>query len=142
MGLFDFLRSKPTNAPDRLQVAQALEQQKKLHQLLSGMGMYDDGVDADELPNGIGEFGATSDNPIPCHTISGSTSYLERLRTTDGAKVTYRRQGSFGSKVSSHPVDGYDISHPDGRMLATIYISPYQKRISGKAPRGFTLSAF
>ena len=38
-----------------------------------------------------------------------------------------------------YPIDGYSILHPDGRRLAVLYLSPYHKRNSEKAPRGFTL---
>jgi len=101
--------------------------------------MGEDGVDADEMPNGNGEFGLALSNPIPCHTIVGGYAYLDRLRSSDGAKIKYDRIGSFGSDVSSHPVDGYVISDTNGQKLANIYISPYQKRNSNKAPKGFKL---
>jgi hypothetical protein len=34
----------------------------------------------------------------------------------------------------------YTVRHPDGSVLATLYLSPYHKRNSEKAPRGFTLA--
>lgn len=99
-----------------------------------------DGVDADEMPNGKGEFGISPSNPVPCKTVFGSTAYLGRLRTHEGTKVVHERAGSVDSDVSPHPVDAYEISHPNGRRVATLYISPYQTRISGKAPSGFKLA--
>lgn len=98
------------------------------------------GLGVDELPNGRGEFGLSPSNPIPCKTIFGSTAYLVRFRMPDGIKVVYERIGSMNSDASPYPVDAYAISHPDGRKLATLFISPYQKRISGKAPRAFKLA--
>jgi hypothetical protein len=98
------------------------------------------GVDANELPNGHGEFGLTPTNPIPCKTVFGSTAYLGRLRASDGTKVKYERIGSVQSDVSPNPIDAYDVAHRDGRKLATIYISPYHQRISERAPRGFALA--
>jgi hypothetical protein len=111
-------------------------------ELLDAMGaMCEGGVDADEMPNGSGEYGLAANNPIPCRTILGSTAYLGRLRAADGTKVNYERIGSIRSDVSPQPVDVYEISHRTGqRPLAKLYISPYQKRISGKAPRGFILA--
>src|SRR5438105_321839 len=91
------------------------------------------------MPNGRGEFGLVSTNPIPCKTVFGSTVYLSRLRASDGAKVVYRRLGSFASDVSPRPIDAYQISHPNGNKLGTLFISPCQNRVSGKAPRGFNL---
>jgi hypothetical protein len=102
--------------------------------------MCETGVDADEMPNGTGEYGLTATNPIPCKTIFGSTAYLGRLRAADGAKVAYERLGSTQSSVSAYPIDIYGVTHPNGRSIATLYISPYHKRISAKAPRGFILA--
>ena len=136
-----FLRSwfeKPKTEWDALNENPMFQQQKELFEAISLMS--EDGVDADEMPNGRGEFGMTSSNPIPCKTVFGSTAYLGRLCTLDGTKVVYERTGSVGSDLSPHPVDAYEISHPNGQKLATLFISPYQKRISGKAPKGFKLT--
>ena len=139
MGLFDIFRKMPKSLLDALNENPLFKQQKELYDAMSLM--CQDGVDADEMPNGHGEFGMTPSNPIPCKTVFGSTSYLARLRATDGAKVVYNRIGSFGSDVTPHPVDGYEISHPNGQKLATLYISPYQQRISSRPPKGFTLAS-
>ena len=120
-----------------LQESPIIQQQKALFDAM--ILMCEDGVDADEMPNGTGEFGMTSSNPIPCKTVFGSIAYLGRLRTLGGIKVAYERAGSVASDVSPHPVDAYEVLHPDGHKLATLFISPYQKRISCKAPRGFKL---
>lgn len=136
-----FLRSwfaKPRTAWDTLNENPMFQRQKELFEAMSLMS--DDGVDADEMPNGRGEFGMTSSNPIPCKTVFGSTAYLGSLRTLDGSKVVYERVGSVSSDVSTRPVDAYELSHPNGKKLATIFISPYQKRISNKAPKGFKLA--
>ena len=137
MSLLDMFRRKPESVLDALNENPIFRQQKDLYERLSLM--CEDGVDADELPNGQGEFGMTASNPIPCKTTFGSTAYLARLRTLDGTKVVYERLGHVRSDVIPHPVDFYAISHPNGQELATLYISPYQKRISNKAPRGFKL---
>jgi hypothetical protein len=138
MGLFDLLRGKPKSALDVLQSSPEFRQQKELFDAMSAM--CEGGVDADEMPNGTGEYGLTATNPIPCRTVFGSTSYLGRLRAADGSKVNYERIGSTQSEVSPQPIDMYEISHQTGKKLATLYISPYQKRISGKAPRGLILA--
>ena len=139
--LFDRFERKPTSLweaiKETLTMPKALKQQKALYNQMCLT--CEDGVDADEMPNAIGEFGMTPSNPIPCKTILGSRAYLSRLRTTDGFSIAYTRSGSFGSDVTPHPVDCYQISHPNGEHLATLYISPYQKRVSRKAPLGFQL---
>lgn len=116
------------------------EAMRALDEMKSAMGLSSaDGTDADELPNSHGEFGTTLSNPIPCNSIMGSRLYLESLRTTDGSKITSERIGSFTSPVTTSPVDMYKITHTNGKELATLYLSPYQKRNSGKAPREFKL---
>lgn len=137
MSLFNLFRKKPTTVLDVLNKIPEYQQQKKLYEAMSLM--CEDGVDADEIPDGQGEFGMNASNPIPCKTIYGSTSYLGRLRTLDGIKVVYERVGSVNSAVSNNPVDAYEVSHPNGEKLATLFISPYHKRISNKAPKGFNL---
>ena len=131
MGIFDKFRKRKPN-PD---IDEILKTQLALHAALSHGG----GVDADELPNGTGPFGFDPNNPIPCKTVLGSMAYLERLHTWDGVKVKAERIGSFGSEVVDSPIDGYKLTRPDGTDLGTIYISPYQGRISNKAPEGFKL---
>lgn len=122
---------------DALQSNPIFQRQKQIFDLMSAM--CEDGCDTDELPNGHGEFGHEPTNPIPTKTVFGSTSYLARLRAPDGAKVLHERKGSLIAEVSPHPIDEYTISHPNGTVLATLYLSPYQKTNSEKAPTGFTL---
>jgi hypothetical protein len=114
---------------DELSENSIFQEQMALHDAIAQL--CEVGVDADEMPGGTGPFGLSADNPIPCKTIFGSTSYLTRLRTLDGAKVSYERIGSVVSKLTPHPVDIYDISVADGTTLPALFISPYQKRISG-----------
>jgi hypothetical protein len=137
MGLFDIFRKKPTSILDALHSLPDFKKQKELFDALNLL--CEDGIDADEMPNGQGEFGMESTNPIPCKTVFGSTAYLGRLRTLDGTKVVYERSGSIMTDLSPHPIDMYKISHPNGQKLTTLYISPYQKRVSRKAPQGFSL---
>ena len=135
MGLFDFLKpKKPRTAWDVLQENPLFQQQKALFDAMSKV--CEAGCDTDELPNALGEFGLEPTNPIPTKTIFGSTYYLSLLRAQDGAKVLYERRGSRSSEVTQMPIDIYEIKHPDGRLLATLYFSPYQRRNSQKAPQG------
>lgn len=116
---------------------EVFQEQMQLFDAMSAM--CEDGCDSDELPNGYGEFGLERTNPIPTKTIFGSTCYLARLRAPDGAKVIYEREGSFTSENIPHPIDGYVITHPTGTPLGMLYLSPYHKKNSEKAPKGFTL---
>ena len=138
MGLFDLFRSKPQSMLDALQSLPEAQEQKDLFDAMSAL--CEDGTDADEIPSGTGKFGLTSTNPIPCKTVFGSTAYLSRLRAPDGTKVVHQRLGSTHSPVSPNPIDIYEIAHQTERALATLYISPYQRRNSEKAPLGFMLA--
>lgn len=129
--------AEPKTVWDTLHANSTLQQQRELAEAMSLM--CEDRVDADELPNSEGEFGKTPSNPIPCKAVFGNTAYLSRLRTLDGTKVVYERTGSTTSDVTSHPVDMYKISRPNGDRLATLYISAYHKRNSAKIPQGFQL---
>ena len=140
MGFFDRFKKQPAPRNVQTNAAPMSEQQRALFELMSAMESMGEGVDADEMPGGTGEFGMNPDNPVPCRTIVGSMAYLASLRAADGSKVTAERLGSHGSNVSSSPVDCYLIRHADGRELAKIFISPYQGRVSRKAPQGFRLA--
>src|SRR5262245_11151288 len=130
----DFPGLDPESVWDVLRKNPNFQKQKEMFEFQSLL--CESGVDADELPNAQGEFGMTPSNPVPCKTVFGSNAYLDRLRAPDGSKVVYRRVGYLPSNITPQPVDAYVLYHSNGEKLATIYISPYQKRISGKAPRG------
>lgn len=96
-------------------------------------------VDADGLPNAFGAFGLSVANPIPTRSILESRKYLERLRSADGARVTYERIGSVTSEISEWPIDVYRVTCTKGLELGTLYFSPYHRRTSARVPRGFGL---
>ena len=138
--LNNFLRTrrKPVTNPhkdDSLYTSQ-----KKLHDLMQEL--CENGCDEDEILDGKGEFGYSVNNPIPINTILETHSYLSRLRTLDGEKVRYFKLGSTSSKVSLHKVQCYRIKNVKGEDLAVLYLSPFQKKTSEKAPRGFKLAVY
>ena len=97
------------------------------------------GTDKDVMPEGYGEFGLEITNPIPTSSIPDSYFYLNSLRTQNGSKITFNRIGGMSAQNISHTIDAYTIS-ANGQELATIYICPYNKKTSTKAPKGFMLS--
>ena len=101
--------------------------------------MENKGTDKDVMPEGYGEFGLEITNPIPVHTVAGNQIYLERLHTADGVKVTYKRIGSMRAPNIPSIIDGYTI-FAKGKEIATLYICPYNKKNSEKAPKGFQLA--
>ena len=111
-----------------------------LKEVFNAMGeLAADGCDSDEIPGAQGEFGFHLSNPVPTNTTMGSRSYLGKLRTGAGGQVMYERIGSFSSPISDMPVDGYELRDSEGMELGVIYISPYHRRNSNKAPSGFEL---
>ena len=96
------------------------------------------GTDQDEMPEGYGEFGLEITNPIPTSSIPQNRFYLNRLRTIDNLTVTYDRIGSMRAKNIQSLIDGYRI-FVNGKQIATLYICPYNKKTSTKAPKGFKL---
>ena len=132
MGLFDFLRSKKKDEQETAELLKALIQ----YQLDSSK----DGVDTDDIPEGYGPYGLCKTNPIPTHGIFGSNEYLSQLRTKDGRTIESSRIGSTGAPdVTSGSIDMYRISS-EGVDLGTVYLCPYHKRNSIKAPEGFVLT--
>ena len=110
---------------------------KELYDVMNSLS--EGGCDTDEIPGAEGEFAWDVSNPVPTHTTFGSTSYLTRLRTPSGEKISYERIGSFGSPASEMPVDGYELKDAAGNELSIIYLSPDQKRNSEKPPSGLVL---
>jgi hypothetical protein len=107
---------------------------KELFEAMSDLS--EGGCDTDEIPGAKGKFGWDASNPIPTRTTLGSTSYLARLQTHYGKAIFYERVGSFVSPASTMPVDGYELQDSDGNDLGVIYISPYHRRNSQRAPEG------
>lgn len=100
--------------------------------------IWSSGTTTDSIPGGYGDYGLVATNPIPTVCIRGSERYLAKLRFA-GAPVKHSRAGSVGSEVTGGSIDVYKLSQ-HGRDVGTIYICPYHRRDSKKAPKGFSLS--
>jgi len=98
-----------------------------------------EGTDQDEMPEGYGEFGLTITNPVPAASIPESYLYLQNLKTVSGSEITYDRIGSMQAPNIKATIDGYKI-FGNGSQIATIYICPYNKKTSAKAPKGFKIA--
>lgn len=132
MGLFDFFGKKKKEDQEAAELLNAIIQ----YQVESRK----DGVDTDEIPNGYGPLGLSKTNPIPTRGVPGSNEYLARLRTKEGRSVESSRLGSTSAKdVTSGMIDMYNVSS-GGVSLGTVYLCPYHKRNSEKAPEGFRLA--
>lgn len=94
-------------------------------------------TDQDEIPGAVGRFGYDPSNPIPIHGVPNSKFYLNKLRQSDGQPINFQREGSTSHESINFPIDQYLIFGPDEEELGRIYISPYHKKCSEKAPDGF-----
>jgi hypothetical protein len=133
MGLFDIFRRKPVTVLDALRRSPEFQRQNELFEAMSAI--CEDGTDRDEMPNGEGEYGLVSGNPVPCRTVFGSTSLLGKLRAPDGTKVIFERIGSEISSVSAFSIDKYRITHVSGQPLPAVFISPTRSEIQRSLQR-------
>ena len=153
MGLFS-RKKKPfqKNAPnDAVALLQLFADAKAKHgedeakaQLMAAMlaqqvARCQKGCDIDEIPGGTGEFGLALTNPVPVCGIPSNEKYLGSLRTIHGERITWKRIGSFSAGNIANPIDGYAIASETGQDLGALYISPYHRRTSQKAPKGFRI---
>lgn len=118
--------------------------------------IYAQGVFADEIPSGFGEYGLVATNPIPSISVRSSNEYIGKLRTKVDhsafiaagihfqpklpTTVEATRVGSTSTEVTPGAVDIYKLSF-EGRDKGTIFICPYHKANSKRAPKGFELTA-
>jgi hypothetical protein len=114
--------------------AKYLSERQKFDEIVEFMCADDDG----DCCNSTGEFGSIT-NPIPCKTIFGAKSYINRLRQENGCRIRCTRVKSVYDPVSKRPVEEYEIADKSGQPLVKLYISPYHKFNSVVAPCGFTL---
>ncbi len=98
---------------------------------------YKAGVYTDEIPGGYGEYGLEVSNPIPTISAKYSVRYLSKLRF-GGMPVVANRLGSTSTEVIKGSIDIYQLEAV-GKPVGKVYICPYHKCNSKKAPRGFTL---
>jgi hypothetical protein len=132
-------KPKEKSVMDELKANPKFKELQEMYKLLHDLNK--NGTEMDTIPDGYGEFGYDLTNPIPVNTILGNTAYLAKLRTLDGVKVTYNRVGSFHSSISTNPIDGYKI-FANEKEIATLYIDPYNKKNSNRAPKNFKLISF
>jgi len=88
----------------------------------------------------VGPAGCRS-NPIRCHGPAGESAYLDRLKSHDGRKVLYKRQGSLGiPSPFGNIVDEYLIGFEDVGAVKRIYMDMYFEGYTDDRPvSGFYL---
>ena len=91
---------------------------------------------------GDADFGLVPEKPIftlAIKSVDGEKEYLEKLHTTSGEKIKYKRLGSTSADGISGIIDIYETYLPSGEYYKTIYINMYGAKSSTKAPAGFTI---
>jgi len=97
--------------------------------------MVTGGLAVDELPDGVGEFGRSAENPIPVNGVMGELIYLSRLMTNDTKqRLLFHRIGSVNA------IDVYETVSIDGRNWDILFLSLYHPRKSRKAPAGYQIA--
>ena len=88
----------------------------------------------------VGPVGCRS-NPVRCHGPKGERAYLDRLRSHDGRKVLYERQGSLGiPSPFGNIIDAYLIGFEDVGGVKRIYLDMYFEAYMDDRPvSGFRL---
>lgn len=118
-------------------IAQMMEnedlQNSKYH--LSIKSQVVDGLNVDELPNAVGGFGRSENNPIPVNGPIGELIYLSSLETEGGQRILYHRLGSTDG------IDIYETVSFDGKIWDVLFFSMYHPRKSNKVPSGYSIVA-
>ena len=135
MGLFNFFKKKTNKASKESDPDDFMAEMEAMMNKIK----EEEGTDQDELPNHIGEFGFSKDNPILLTSIAESRKYLDRLIyiKSGASQYSWKRTGSFSSTIVSTPIDEYNLLDTDLNIVKTIYIWPYNKVNSKKVPEGF-----
>lgn len=106
-------------------------------QFESTLFYYRDAIDASSIKV-EGPFGGKS-NPILIAGIPEEEKYLSKLRTLEGKRISWNRNGSVSSNNFPHPIDLYTVFNTDKKEIAKIYLYPYSSQTSTLAPEGFNI---
>lgn len=170
MGFFDFLKPKTTAEKNEL-FLQKIKSKISIPERVSMMQSLIEGgphnnSQADEDPNGTGDFGLEKTNPIPVNGIDNIPAYMDKLRykfiSQNGSgsftynPIDYIRTSEgddsvIGSKKpENNPpaaatsavningnIDVYNLYDLSGCKLAKVYINCYSLKTSNKVPQGF-----
>lgn len=103
------------------------------------LAIYDQGLFADKLPNGKGEYGLSADNPILVMSSRCATRYLSTL-LFNNKRVDSTKIGIVFSDVTPGTIEVFRISVKN-EPVTTLYISPYHKKNSKLPPdfKGFSI---
>jgi hypothetical protein len=102
------------------------------------------GLDCDQLPNGVGEFGRDCSQPIPVNGPIGELAYLSLLRTASGSALMFHRHGSMtladDETNELFHIDIFEVLSFDMSVRETLYFHMYHPRRSRIAPSGYAIA--
>ena len=146
MGIFGSLfgKKKSSGLPPELsqlfdKIAEIMEDENMQNSMNHPMiqDQIINGLDVDELPDGVGDFGHAAENPIPVNGALGELLYLSLLKTKDtNLRLLFHRLGSVES------LDMYETVSIDGRKWDILFLSMYHPRKSKKTPNGYDLADY
>lgn len=84
-------------------------------------------------------FGLAPNNPIPTNGPSGTTHYLNRLKTSFGSDFVYQRVGIAQDPTDKGVVDQIEVFDDKGQVQKSLFFDPHHTRRSLRAPDGFRL---
>lgn len=87
------------------------------------------------------DFGLVPEKPIytlAIQSVEGEKKFLNRIYTSAGERITYKRVGSVKAEGINGLNDIYEIYLPSGKLYKTIYINMYGAKESSMPPAGFS----
>jgi hypothetical protein len=98
------------------------------------------GLPCDEIPNPVGDFGRSPENPIPVNGIIGELTYLSRLKwNASGQQIIFHRLGS-GAAGRGVSIDLYEVVTWDGQNWDILMLDMYHPVKSRLLPEGYSFA--
>lgn len=91
------------------------------------------------IKGATGIYGLSVNNPVPIKGVQASYTFLDKLLTSKGEPIQYKRLGSFSSSIIKELIDGYAVTDNLGHSLGTIYICGYCNVENPEPPTGFII---
>ncbi|OJJ19029.1 hypothetical protein BKI52_19610 [marine bacterium AO1-C] len=106
---------------------------------LDGVKKNPQAVDLDEIPGTTGKFGLEVTNPIPTFGVPGIYLYLHNLHLPDGQATKWERTHAVTASNIATMIDEYKVYDMENNFICNLYLTPYHKKVSEKAPEGFQM---
>lgn len=132
----DDLNFKPSNVADHLKPHQLDSSRLYKEAIPSIEEVHEPPKKVYDIPHEMDEYGYGPKNPIPTKSLSGTTEYLDSLKTLEGDHIEYKFLGKKVIPDVPTPIDEYAIMHR-GREIAILYFNANTMINSTRPPKGF-----